>query len=47
MQLNEAQTIYALLGVDHFKLFMHSKGKQFSHRKTGPGRKHQQGKPNE
>jgi len=44
MQLNEAQTIYALLGLDVPMLFMHSKGKQPSHRKTGPGRKHQQGK---
>lgn len=44
MQLNEAQTIYALLGLEVPKLFMHSKGKQPSHRKTGPGRKHQQGK---
>lgn len=44
MQLNEAQTIYALLGLPVQQLFVHSKGKQPSHSKVGPGRKHQQGK---
>ncbi len=42
--MNLAQQFYfAILGDEMF-LKLHSRGKSFSHTKTGPGRNHKQGK---
>jgi hypothetical protein len=42
--MNEAQMIYARLGVSASQLIAHHKGKLPSFRKKGPGRKHKQGR---
>jgi len=44
--MNLAQQLYYTILKDEILLYMHSRGKQFSYTKSGPGRKHKQGKVN-
>lgn len=44
LQLNTAQRLLVALGVDDLRLVAHNAGRNESHTKTGPGRKHAQGK---
>lgn len=41
---NTAQRLLLALGFDPMQLLQHLKDKSFSHRKSGPGRKHKQGR---
>ena len=42
--MNLAQQFYYTILGDELLLKLHSRGKQFSNTKSGPGRKHKQGK---